>query len=92
MKTIYKFPLRPGVTEHVMPADAEILTVQVQRGDPQIWVRLDPSAPGVKVTLSTYGTGHTMPDDPGKYVGTFQLEDLGLVFHVYETSRETQGG
>jgi hypothetical protein len=87
MKMIYKFPVQPGVTKHVLPADAVILTVQVQRGNPFIWVLMDPSAPGVEVTLSTYGTGHPMPYNPGKYVGTFQLEDLGLVFHVFETLR-----
>lgn len=87
MKTIYKFPLHSAVTEHVMPADAEILTVQVQQGKPQVWVLLDPRAAVVKVALTTYGTGQPIPDDPGKYVGTYQIEYMGLVFHVYETAR-----
>jgi hypothetical protein len=33
-----------------------------------------------------YGTGHDMPDDPGQYVGTFQMHGGALVFHLFEVN------
>lgn len=88
MKTIYKFQLKPAITEHSLHSGAEILTVQVQRGEPYIWVLMNPAMEKVKVKFRVYPTGASMEENPGKYIGTFQLEDLGLVFHVYETSRQ----
>jgi hypothetical protein len=84
---IFKYPLpvedraeieMPGVRE------AHVLCVQVQNGAPFIWAecRLDKEAMA-KCSFYVVGTGHPMPRDAGVYLGTFQLEELGLVFHVF---------
>jgi len=83
MKTIWKFELPiEGTIE--MPIGAEILGVQVQRDEPRLWAMVDPSAPKEKRQFKIYGTGHTMPDNPGKYVGTFQIAEGTFIFHVFE--------
>jgi hypothetical protein len=82
---IYKWTL--SITDRQdlpLPKGARVLTVQVQGGMPQLWALVDPAAPIVHRTFDTYGTGHGMPDQPGEYVGTYQMEDGALVFHVFE--------
>ena len=85
MTTIYKYTLRPGRTMLQMPADAQVLTVQMQDGTPCLWAKVDPTKPAELRTFDVYGTGHTMPDDPPMlYVATFQMEGGALVWHVFE--------
>jgi len=88
-KVIWKFPLETIATQAIeMPRHAEILTVQVQRGVPSLWAVVDPDRVQQKRHFAIYGTGHLMPElEMGaerKYIGTYQLADGGLVFHVFE--------
>lgn len=82
MKIIFKYRVRPMPHIH-MPQGAKLLSVQVQRGEPMLWALIDESEPIVNRKIRSYGTGHTTPDDPGQFVGTFQMDD-GLVFHVFD--------
>lgn len=50
-----------------------------------MWAEVDPSLPQVLRRFSVYGTGHRMPDDSGRYIGSIMLQNGDLVFHVYET-------
>ncbi len=86
MKTIWKFPvpLTDESTVLEMPANAEILTAQVQGDQPQLWAIVDPTAVTELRTFRTYGTGHRIDQDPGRYVATYQLHGGGLIFHVFE--------
>jgi hypothetical protein len=68
-----------------MPEGAKILSLQVQNDMPCIWALVDPSAENVKRTFVIIGTGITLPKGEFDFVGTFQLEKLGLVFHVFES-------
>jgi hypothetical protein len=81
--TIWKWTLSP-TTEIKMPEGAEILDIQTQHGEPQMWALVNPSAPLEKRTFNTHGTGHKMDSHPGKFVGTFQVNGGSLVFHVFE--------
>ena len=83
MKAIWKYPLEPGAVVQ-MPAGAEVLCVQEQDGYACLWVLVDPRAPAESRTFAIYGTGHSLPDRPGDYVGTFQSAGGALVFHVFE--------
>jgi len=84
MKTIFKYQLEVRGDQLVtMPAGAQPLSVQVQHGAPCLWVLVDPTAGSHVYIVSTYGTGHPIPADPGKFVDTYQLEDGDLVFHVF---------
>lgn len=91
MKTIYKY-LIPIDREFVLdlPLGAKILTVQMQTTDaggsrPCIWALVDTMVEKSKRTLYMRGTGE---DSDGTehmlYIGTFQLDRLGLVFHLFE--------
>lgn len=87
MKTIWKFPLRPGTTALNLPAGAEILHVGEQEGGVNIWALLDPSHPDEERVFQIWGTGWQITVEPGQHVGTVQMRD-GLVWHVFEVSDE----
>jgi len=84
MTKIYKFNLRPGRTVLDLPLEARPLTVQMQNGDPCMWVLLNPSQPTVRRIFDVYGTGHDMPDIPGHYVATFQMDGGAMVWRVFD--------
>lgn len=97
MKAIWKFPLRIEDTQEIeMPAGARILTVQAQFGVPCLWALVRSESPRVRRTIRTIGTGHPISDDfptlsatassYDGYIGTYQLSDGNLVFHVFEVT------
>lgn len=90
MATIWKFPIVP-YDEHGMitarpvidmPYGARILALQTQDGTPTLWALVDPRSPLAPRTFLITFTGYTVPDDAGRYVGTWQ-SDL-FVFHLFE--------
>lgn len=85
MITIYKYPAPVSADRLTitLPEGAEILTVQVQNGEPHVWARVDNSRPPVARLFRWYGTGHASRLD-AKYIGTIQLHDGALVFHLFE--------
>lgn len=89
MLTIWKFPLVLEDFQWLwMPHGAELLSVQAQAGKPQLWALVDPSAVKVKRSIRTCGTGHSLREEHGKYVGTYQLDGGALVFHVFDMGEE----
>ena len=85
MKTIWKWTLQIETTID-MPHGAKVLSVQMQHGKPQLWALVDPGAKKYPRTFHVHGTGHDLPDEPGQYVGTFQMNGGGLVFRVFEVN------
>ena len=83
MKRVWKWTLDYSCYIPI-PKGAQLLDVQEQREEPQLWALVDPEAETVLRHFVIFGTDHTMPDDPGTYVGTYQLRSLDLVFHVFE--------
>ncbi len=86
MKTIWKFTLLPqSQIELQIPEGFEALSVQTQNGVPQLWCLVDPEAEPHWAVFYIYGTGHDVTArGPIKFIGTFQLPDEGLVFHVFQ--------
>lgn len=91
-KTIWKYKLQ--VTDQQvleMPACAEFLTVQLQINggvwDAVLWVVVDPSMPNVPVEIAIYGTGNPIPDNPGRYIATFQSRSGAFAWHVFAPSQ-----
>lgn len=82
-RVIWKYTLTP-TTVIDLPSTARILDVQVQHGEPQLWVCLDPKAPRVQRTFITIPTGETFNAEGLQYIATFQLTAPTLVFHVFE--------
>lgn len=86
---VYKYVLSP-LADRVtllMPAGAEPLSVMVQGSQICIWARVKLGRPTVGTTFRIAGTGHNLEEDVGKHVGSFQLENGALVFHVFEIKK-----
>lgn len=68
-----------------VPEGAELLTVQVQHGQPQLWFKCDNKTPKIYQHIRIYGTGNPISNSSNdeKYLATFQIEGGQLVFHVF---------
>ncbi|WP_037322845.1 DUF7352 domain-containing protein [Amycolatopsis thermoflava] len=85
-RTVWKFPLNLiGEPVIPMPRGAQILTVQMQDGQPQLWALVDPAQPVERRRLFIVGTGQPMPTDAATYLATWQSGPF--VFHLFEESR-----
>jgi hypothetical protein len=86
--TVYKYELKLTDEQSVnLPKGAEVLTIQVQHDTPCLWAMVDPNAPKEARFFETFGTGHVIRTDMGverSYIGTYQIHDGALVFHVFE--------
>ncbi len=86
-RVVYKYSLSSFSATFDFPPGARVLAVQVQHGDPVMWVehstdqsKLEPRR------FVVIGTGHPFPEDfRGTYVATFQLDGGSFIGHVYET-------
>jgi len=86
MISIWKFNLQTiDKQEVLMPVGAEILTVQIQNGEPCLWARVDTEQRVEMRRIAIHGTGHELPDTTGKYIGTYQMANATLIFHVFES-------
>lgn len=88
-KTIYKYELEiEDYQELSLPVGYKILTVQVQHEVPCIWVLIDQDELIKKtVVLRMVGTGHIIQDEDvsgQSYIGTFQLFNGDLIYHVFK--------
>lgn len=90
--TVWKYDV-PAADEFTlqMPSGAEVLTVALQgtivdsRHPPiRMWVRGNPAASLESRRFRFAGTGHPLDVDVQRYVGSVQLMDGGLVFHLFE--------
>ncbi len=85
MKTIWKYAINPK-TEVAMPGGSRLLSVQVQDNQPQLWALVDPERAKVKRNFVSFATGEPFDDTGLTYVGTFQINGGGLVFHLFEVT------
>lgn len=87
-KAIWKFPVSVTDKQIVyMPAGARLLHIAEQgSAGMYLWAQVDTEAEIVPRAIRIFGTGQPMPDDPGIYIGTFQLKGGALVFHAYDTA------
>ena len=87
-KTIWKFELETTDNQKLeMPVNAEILNMQTQSETLCLWALVDPAAPKETRYFEVFGTGCPLRYDMGvsrTYIGTYQLNDGALVFHVFE--------
>lgn len=74
-----------------MPIGAKILSVQMQRGEPQLWALVDDQVQAREPrTISVYGTGHEIEDNPGTFLGSIQDHSGNMVLHVFEKPAATK--
>lgn len=90
MLTVFKYPLPiDDIVTIGLPEGAQVLTVQVQKGEPYIWVLEDTVQPLRPRHFRVARTGH--PLQPGfalRYIGTFQMDGGAWVFHLFEIEGE----
>lgn len=88
MRVIFKFPLLTGSYLSLqMPKGAKVLCIQTQgRHNVCIWAECDSTQGMEERKFFLYATGEPMSELSQTYVGTFQLDEGGLVFHVYEVN------
>jgi hypothetical protein len=67
-----------------MPVGSRPLSVQMQNGQPVLWAIVDIANDKAIARFHVAGTGHDLPDNIGRFIDTFQMEDGALVFHVFE--------
>ena len=85
MKTIHKYRVTATDNQEIkLPKGAKILTVQVQHNESFMWIEIDPENDTESKYFEVFGTGHSMPEGKRIYIGTFQLHNGALVFHLYE--------
>jgi hypothetical protein len=85
--TIHKFPVGTPGSQFTarMPAEAKMLTVQMQDGKPFMWALVDQHLGKVDRRFITFGTGWELEGFEAKhmrYIGTFQ--DGQFVWHLFE--------
>jgi len=86
MITIWKYeiPIEDGNFSISMPVGSKILSFQVQKGTPMIWCRVNTDLDLIKRVFKLYGTGHPFENKDGKYIGSIQLYNGDLIFHLFE--------
>ena len=85
MKRIFKFPLQVSDLQKIgMPKDSTLLTVQVQNGVPCLWVVVETDKEIEERFIRIIGTGHSVPENVLRYIGTFQVMKGTFVGHVFE--------
>lgn len=87
MITIYKYPAPIQATFTLLLYDGYIkfLTVQLQKEEPFIWVKVDTSKQRREFEIYVFGTGNPIPADENfHYIGTIQKYN-GVWHYFYKT-------
>lgn len=84
MKRIFKYIMQTSTQSFAMPIGAKILQAHNQHDRVVFWAEVDIAQSSELRKFTMYGTGHALPDDPGKYIGTVLIETDFLVMHLYE--------
>lgn len=85
MKSIWKFPLAvKGRQDVEMPKGAEILCADKQGEVLCLWAIVDTEAEMEERLIAVVATGQEMGIDYLKYIGTAQIANGALVWHVFE--------
>lgn len=86
--TIYKYQVS-AVSHQViaMPIGARLLSVHARRESVFLWALVDPSLAHELVGVRLVGTGKAFDaiDDYPHFIGTVQIEEGPIVFHVFST-------
>ena len=85
MKSVWKYLFKPNdIIVLSMPEGAKPLSVQVQGSLLCLWAIVDTTKEKTPRTFRVFGTGHPIDDDALAFVGTVQMYDGKLVWHVFE--------
>ncbi len=89
MKTVWKYEIALTDRQSIsMPHSAEVLCAQMQYNRACIWALVDPQDARTERDFIILGTGHNAaPESLGRYIGTWQLADGALVYHLFEAAQ-----
>jgi len=83
-KQIWKYSLRESTIR--VPQHAALLSLQMQNGEPTMWVLVNPKAPLEAWGIHAVMTGEDLSDTPpGEYAGTVVGVEDWLVIHFWIT-------
>lgn len=82
-KAIWKYALDAYRNPVEVPVGFRVLSAQVQRGVPCVWVEVDPKASKVLVEFLLISTGYESEAVNETYVGTIQMDGGYQVHHVF---------
>lgn len=82
---VFKYPLQVVDSQAIwLPDHAQILSVQMQGDQLQLWALVDERlTEKLHTEIIIVGTGHPVPEVK-EFIGTFQMLSGSLVFHVFE--------
>ena len=84
-KKVWKYPLLLQDYQVVeMPFGAKILSFQLQNSVPTIWCLVEPTQEKVIRRFRMVGTGHKIEEGGLQYIGTIQITDINLIYHLFE--------
>jgi hypothetical protein len=87
-KKIYKYSIESEKRQTLdCPKESEVLSVQIQNGVPVLWALVDAGPNDARIAkkeIHVYATGETIEESNLNYIGTFQMREGRLVFHVFE--------
>lgn len=86
----YRLPITDAPAVR-MPSDAQVLSVGPPRGDADVldmWVLVDLNADEETREFRIVGTGHPLPADAGRFVGTTKSHGGTLIWHVFEAAEQ----
>jgi len=87
---IYKYPLYAMTNEIKMPKGSKPLCVQLQHGEPCLWVESNDYAGEHEIRhFVIYTTGAEIPELDTHYIGTFQADDGNLSAMCTSTNYRT---
>lgn len=86
MKTVWKYEIHPDddMIAIEMPVGAEVLSVQIQRGQPVLWALVDTDAIHRMHYFHIARTGYFITHPVERHLGTFQLDGGAPVFHLFQ--------
>ena len=81
----YQIPITDHIIEIELPDNSKCCDIQSQNNSIYMWCMVDINAPLIKRRYKIFGTGHTIENVENlHFLKTVQLENIGLVFHVFE--------
>lgn len=83
---ILKYPIHPSGMQIYLPHGSKILSVQIQKGTPQMWILQNKEGDLLEArNFKVFCTGEPFDiENIKEYIGTFQLEQGAFIGHLFE--------
>lgn len=87
-QVVYKYEIRPGVSDTIVPKGATLLHGALQGSRMFVWALVDTTEDEKELRHVLFtGTGHRVPDGTWRHLNTILVQNGEFVFHVFEGVR-----